>query len=94
MVLYETTSVMALTPIKLSIDWKFEVPAVPYFVVLSKRYFEVDEMDVTIENEVISPKIIPRLISGVYEFGFANIDSLTKFHDKNPSIYPKGILMA
>ena len=39
------TSAYALTPIKFSLDWKFEGPAAPYFVALDKGYFEADNLE-------------------------------------------------
>ena len=87
------TSTYALTPIKFSLDWKFEGPAAPYFVALDKGYFEAEGMDVTIDTGKGSLEAIPRVTGGANEFGFADINSLIKFRDKNPTIDLKGILM-
>ena len=87
------TSTFALTPIKFSLDWKFEGPSAPYFVALDKGYFEAEEMDVTIDTGQGSLEAIPRVTGGAYEFGFADINSLIKFRDKNPTIDLKKFLM-
>ena len=87
------TSAYGLTPIKFSLDWKFEGPAAPYFLALDKGYFEAEGMDVTIDTGKGSLEAIPRVTAGAYEFGFADINSLIKFRDKNPTIDLKGILM-
>ncbi len=83
----------AQTAVKFSLDWKFEGPATPYFVALDKGYYKEEGLDVTIDTGKGSLEAIPRVTSGTYEFGFADINSLIKFRDKNPDIPLKGIMM-
>lgn len=83
----------AQTAVKFSLDWKFEGPATPYFVALDKGYYKAEGLDVTIDTGRGSLEAIPRVTSGTYEFGFADINSLIKFRDKNPDIPLKGIMM-
>ena len=84
----------AQTSIKFSLDWKFEGPAAPYFVAIDKGYYKAEGLDVTIDTGNGSLEAIPRVASGTYQFGFADINSLIKFRDKNPTLAVKGILMA
>ena len=56
-------------------------------------YFADEGLDVTVDTGQGSLEAIPRVASGVYQFGFADINSLIKFHDKNPEVGIKGILM-
>lgn len=86
-------SASALTPIKFSLDWKFEGPAAPYFVALDKGYYADEGLEVTIDTGNGSLEAIPRVTTGTYEFGFADINSLIKFRDKNPDVPLQGILM-
>ena len=79
--------------VKFSLDWKFEGPAAAYLLAVDKGYFEDEGLDVTIDTGQGSLEAIPRVASGVYQFGFADINSLIKFHDKNPDVGIKGILM-
>ncbi len=79
--------------IKFSLDWKFEGPSAPYFVALDKGYYKAEGLDVTIDTGKGSLEAIPRVASGVYQLGFADINSLIKFHDKNPDVGIKGVLM-
>ena len=40
----------AQTPIKFTLDWKFEGPAAPFVVALDKGYFKAEGLDVTIDT--------------------------------------------
>ncbi len=42
--------VQAETPIKFSLDWKFEGPAAPFLVAIDKGYFKAEGLDVTIDT--------------------------------------------
>ena len=79
--------------VKFSLDWKFEGPAAAYLLALDKGYFADEGLDVTIDTGQGSLEAIPRVASGVYQFSFADINSLIKFRDKNPEVGIKGILM-
>ncbi|ETW99574.1 MAG: ABC transporter substrate-binding protein [Candidatus Entotheonella factor] len=79
--------------IKFSLDWKFEGPSAAYFVALDKGYYKAEGLDVTIDTGKGSLEAIPRVASGVYQLGFADINSLIKFRDKNPDVDIKGVLM-
>jgi NitT/TauT family transport system substrate-binding protein len=79
--------------VKFSLDWKFEGPSAAYLLALDKGYYAEEGLDVTIDTGQGSLEAIPRVASGVYQFGFADINSLIKFHDKNPDVGIKGILM-
>jgi NitT/TauT family transport system substrate-binding protein len=79
--------------VKFSLDWKFEGPSAAYLLALDKGYYAEEGLDVTIDTGQGSLEAIPRVASGVYQFGFADINSLIKFQDKNPDVGIKGILM-
>ena len=79
--------------VKFSLDWKFEGPSAAYLLALDKGYYAAEGLDVTIDTGQGSLEAIPRVASGVYQFGFADINSLIKFQDKNPDVGIKGILM-
>lgn len=88
------TASAELMPIRFSLDWRFEGPAAPYFIALDKGYYEEEGLEVTIDSGQGSLEAIPRVASGTYQIGFADINSLIKFRDQNPEIEVKGVLMS
>ena len=83
----------AQTPIKFTLDWKFEGPAAPFVVALDKGYFKAEGLDVTIDTADGSVEPLTRLASGTYDMGFGDINSLIKFRDANPSVPIKAVFM-
>ena len=93
--LLAATSVSAqqLTPIKFSLDFKFEGPAAPFVVAIDKGYFKAEGLDVTIDTAAGSLEPINRVASGTYDMGFGDINSLIKFRDANPGTPIKAVFM-
>jgi NitT/TauT family transport system substrate-binding protein len=83
----------AETPIKFSLDFKFEGPSAPFLVAIDKGYFKAEGLDVTIDTSAGSVEPINRVASGTYDMGFADINSLIKFRDTNPSNPVKPVFM-
>jgi NitT/TauT family transport system substrate-binding protein len=83
----------AETPIKFSLDFKFEGPSAPFLVAIDKGYFKAEGLSVTIDTSAGSVEPINRVASGTYEMGFADINSLIKFRDANPSNPVKAVFM-
>lgn len=83
----------AQTPIKFTLDWKFEGPAAPFVVALDKGYFKAEGLDVTIDTSNGSVEPLTRLASGTYDMGFGDINSLIKFRDANPNVPIKAVFM-
>jgi NitT/TauT family transport system substrate-binding protein len=83
----------AETPIKFSLDFKFEGPSAPFLVAIDKGYFKAEGLDVTIDTSAGSIEPINRVASGTYDMGFADINSLIKFRDANPSNAVKPVFM-
>ncbi|BBP43881.1 ABC transporter substrate-binding protein [Thiosulfativibrio zosterae] len=86
-------SALANTAVKFTLDWKFEGPAAAYLVALEKGFYKEQGLDVTIDSGNGSLDAIPKVASGTYEFGFADVNSLIKFKDQNPDSPLQGILM-
>ncbi len=86
-------AVSADTKIKFALDWKFEGPSAPYLLALEKGYYKEQGLDVTIDSGSGSLDAIPRVASGTYPIGFADINALIKFIDKDPDSPVKAIFM-
>lgn len=82
-----SSTIMAQTEVRFALDWRFEGPAAPYFVAIDKGYYKAEGLDVTIDPGSGSVEGINRVASGVYQMGFADINSLIKFRD-NPQNAP------
>lgn len=87
-----SSSAFAQTAIRYALDWRFEGPAAPYFVAIDKGYYKAEGLDVTIDAGTGSVEGINRVASGVYQVGFADINSLVKFRD-NPQNSPIRAIM-
>jgi NitT/TauT family transport system substrate-binding protein len=81
------------TPMKFSLDWKYEGTQAPFLVALDKGYFRVEGLDVTIDSAVSSFESINRLAIGTYDMAFGDINLLIKFRDQNPQTPIKTVFM-
>src|SRR6185436_2319351 len=87
------SAALAQTPVKFTLDWRFEGPAAPFTVALDKGYFKAEGLDVTIDTGNGSRESIPRVASGTYDIGAGDVNSLIRFRDENPSIDLKAVMM-
>jgi len=83
----------AQTPVRFTLDWRWEGPAAPFAVALDKGYFKAEGLDVTIDPASGSREPISRLASGTYDMGFGDINSLVRFRDENPSADVKAVMI-
>ncbi|MBJ3775410.1 ABC transporter substrate-binding protein [Acuticoccus mangrovi] len=82
-----------LTPVRFTLDWKFEGPSAPFFVAIDNGYFEDEGLDVTIDTGAGSREAIPRVATGAYEMGFGDLNALVKFLADQPDAAVEGIFM-
>ena len=87
-----TYATAAETPIMFSLDFKFEGPSAPFLLPLDKGIYKTEGVNVTIDQSTDSLETISRVASGLYDMGFADINSLIKFRDANPET-PKAVFM-
>lgn len=78
----------AQTPIKMSLDWRFEAPNSGFLVALDRGYYKAEGLDVTIDPGNGSVDGINRVASGSYDLATADINSLIRYRDNpaNPAI--------
>ncbi|MDO9641403.1 MAG: ABC transporter substrate-binding protein [Pseudotabrizicola sp.] len=81
------------TAMPFALDWKFEGPAAPYFVALDKGHFAAEGLTVEITEGAGSLDAIPKVATGAYPVGFADINSLMKFLDQNPGAPVTAVMM-
>jgi NitT/TauT family transport system substrate-binding protein len=83
----------AQTEVPFALDWKFEGPAAPYFVAIDKGHFEAQGLMVEVSAGQGSLDAIPKVATGAYPMGFADINSLIKFLDQNPGAPVTAVMM-
>jgi NitT/TauT family transport system substrate-binding protein len=59
-----SAAVQAQTPVRFSLDWRWEGPAAPFAVAIDKGYFKAEGLDVTIDPAAGSREPISRVASG------------------------------
>ncbi len=92
-VTFSGAAAFAETPMPFTLDWKFEGPAAPYFVALDKGYYAAEGLTVEISEGAGSLDAIPKVATGAFPVGFADINSLMKFLDQNPGAPVTAVMM-
>src|SRR5919112_2483744 len=87
------TGAGAQTPLRFSLDWRWDGPAAPFTVALDKGYFKAEGLDVTIEPAAGSREPITRVASGAYEIGFGDVNTLVRFRDEHPGADVKAVMV-
>ncbi|KFE36806.1 ABC transporter substrate-binding protein [Thioclava atlantica] len=83
----------AETKIPFALDWKFEGPSAPYFLAIDEGYYGAAGLEVEISEGKGSLDAIPKVATGAYPVGFADINSLMKFLDQNPGAPVTAVMM-
>jgi NitT/TauT family transport system substrate-binding protein len=86
-------SLHAQTAMPFALDWRFEGPSAPYFVAIEKGYFAEAGLSVEVTAGQGSLDAIPKVATGAFPVGFADINSLIKFLDQNPGAPVIGAMM-
>ena len=83
----------AETQINFALDWKFEGPSAPYFLAIDNGYFAEEGLSVEVTAGQGSLDAIPKVATGAFPIGFADINSLIKFLDQNPGAPVTAVMM-
>ncbi|MGY6547858.1 MAG: ABC transporter substrate-binding protein [Roseinatronobacter sp.] len=88
-----TLSAQAQTAMPFALDWRFEGPAAPYFVAIDRGFFAEAGLSVEVTAGQGSLDAIPKVATGAFPVGFADINSLIRFIDQNPDAPVIGVMM-
>ncbi|MEC3859675.1 ABC transporter substrate-binding protein [Mesobacterium sp. TK19101] len=83
----------AETAVPFALDWKFEGPSAPYFAAIDNGHFAEAGLSVEISAGQGSLDAIPKVATGAFPVGFADINSLIKFLDQNPGAPVTAVMM-
>lgn len=92
-VLATATAATAETKLNFALDWKFEGPSAAYFAAADNGHFGAAGLDVEISAGQGSLDAIPKVATGAFPMGFADINSLIKFLDQNPGAPVVAVMM-
>ena len=81
------------TKIKFSLDRQIQGPAAAFLLPLDKGYYKAEGLNVSIDAGSNPLEPIKRVVSGNYDMGFADINTLIKFRDANPKDAVKAVFM-
>ena len=79
------------TAIRFINDWIWEGQAAPLLLAVDKEYFAEEGLDVTLDKGTGSVDAIPKVASGEYDLGSADINSLITWRVQNPDVDMKAI---
>jgi NitT/TauT family transport system substrate-binding protein len=93
-------AILAATPvlaqdmeIPFALDWRFEGPSAPYFLAIDNGHFAEEGLSVEVTAGQGSLDAIPKVASGAFPLGFADINSLIRFLDQNPGAPVTAVMM-
>ncbi len=90
---FAITAAAAQTPVKFSLDFRFEGPSAPFLVGIDRGFYRDEGLNVAIDGAAGSQDAIARVASGRYDMGFGDINALIKFRDQNPGVPVRAVFM-
>ena len=83
----------AQTQMPFALDWKFEGPSAAYFAAIDNGHFAAQDLSVEVVAGQGSLDAIPKVATGAFPLGFADINSLMRFLDQNPGAPVTAVMM-
>ena len=74
------------TKVRFINDWKWEGQAAPLLLALDEGFFSEEGLDASLHIGKGSLDAIPKVASGEFDMGSADINSLITWRDKNPCL--------
>jgi NitT/TauT family transport system substrate-binding protein len=84
---------IAQTEMPFALDWKFEGPSAAYFAAIDGGHFAAEGLEVEVSAGQGSLDAIPKVATGAFPVGFADINSLMRFLDQNPDAPVTAVMM-
>jgi len=79
-----TSVAFGQTTLRFTLDWAFQGPQAPFLVALYKGYFAAEGLNVIVDRGFGSAGAVSAIAGGVYDLGFADINSMIEFNVANP----------
>lgn len=83
----------AATEVQFALDWKFEGPSAAFFAAIDNGHFAKADLEVEVSAGQGSLAAIPKVATGAYPLGFADINSLIQFLDQNAGAPVTAVMM-
>lgn len=79
--------------LKFSLDWLFQGPQAPMVLAAEAGMFKSEGLNVTVDRGAGSGNTINRVVSGAYDIGFADVNTIIKYNAENPGREVTGFYM-